>query len=153
MKRCCQCKQEKPFPEFAKDSSRPDGLQRRCRPCQKGRSRGHYETNKPVYREAGYRMRNQLRDDVRVIKEASPCVDCEKSYPYYVMQFDHVGTDKVGSIASMISRHKGREAVFAEIAKCELICANCHAIRTHTRRYLEDERPAAQLVSKTGAGS
>jgi len=62
-----------------------------------------------------------------------PCTDCGKTYPTFVMQFDHIGSDKVKDV-SKLKAHK-RELLLAEIAKCEVVCANCHAIRTHNRGY------------------
>ena len=31
--------------------------------------------------------------------------------------------------------------ICSEIAKCELVCANCHAVRTYERRLAESPRP------------
>lgn len=66
-----------------------------------------------------------------------PCVDCKKKYPYYVMQFDHIGTDKTGNVGK-IARTSGIAAVKAEIAKCEVVCANCHAERSWQRLNMPD---------------
>lgn len=64
-------------------------------------------------------------------KESHPCTDCGNFFPYYVMQFDHL-KDKYLGIARMWAH--SLERIEQEIAKCELVCANCHAIRTHKRR-------------------
>lgn len=48
------------------------------------------------------------------------------------MDFDHVRGAKVSGIANMWSWHPDR--VRTELAKCELVCANCHRIRTVRRR-------------------
>lgn len=51
------------------------------------------------------------------------------------MQWDHLpGTLKLGDISSLIGLP--RERVLAELAKCELVCANCHAARTYRRSGL-----------------
>ncbi len=34
-KRCCHCKKELPLSAFCRDTSRPDGLNKRCRSCYK----------------------------------------------------------------------------------------------------------------------
>ena len=69
--------------------------------------------------------------------KAAPCMDCGVSYPPYVMDFDHrPGEEKVLPVATMISDSWGRERIEAEIAKCDLVCANCHRVRTHLRRVL-----------------
>lgn len=77
---------------------------------------------------------DRLREEVRQYKETRACVDCAQFYPYYVMDFDHVNGEKKSAVADIIKSNSSRTAVFAEIAKCELVCANCHRIRTHNRR-------------------
>lgn len=59
--------------------------------------------------------------------KARPCLDCGHEYPYYVMDFDHVNL-------SLAAHHRyALETVRKEIAKCDIICANCHRIRTWIR--------------------
>jgi hypothetical protein len=60
-----------------------------------------------------------------------PCTDCGVKYPPYVMQWDHISNDKKYTISSIASA--SMEKILAEIAKCELVCANCHAIRSYER--------------------
>lgn len=71
---------------------------------------------------------------VRQLKEATPCLDCGKSYPYYVMDFDHLG-DKEYAINRMMTTGYSIAAVQQEIDKCELVCSNCHRERTHRRAH------------------
>jgi hypothetical protein len=83
--------------------------------------------------ETNKRLRTEKQAYVRDLKESTPCSDCGNTFPYYVTQFDHIGTDKIMSIADMISSRASWAVLKAEIAKCELVCANCHAERTHNR--------------------
>ena len=49
------------------------------------------------------------------------------------MQWDHLpGEEKIASLGDLSRRHN-RERVLAEIRKCELVCANCHSLRTLRR--------------------
>lgn len=61
----------------------------------------------------------------------APCADCGFQFASVAMDFDHVHGVKTAGIAQMGSW--SREKVLTEIAKCELVCANCHRTRTHTR--------------------
>jgi hypothetical protein len=72
-----------------------------------------------------------LRQLIRESKQ-KPCMDCGIKYPYYVMQFDHVRGKKSVNLSGMHLRY-GRLQILAEIAKCDVVCANCHAERTHSR--------------------
>lgn len=102
---------------------------------QRASARRHYLANrqKMIDRAAAHSRadRRRLRELVRAAK-ARPCADCGVVYPYYVMQFDHVG-DKAFTIGTAIGRGVAVDRVFAEIEKCEVVCANCHAERTHRR--------------------
>lgn len=65
-----------------------------------------------------------------------PCADCEKSYPYYVMDFDHVRGDKKFNLSQATSHRRALKAVEDEIDKCDVVCSNCHRERTFTRTGL-----------------
>ncbi len=72
----------------------------------------------------------EFRDWLFVLK-SNPCMDCTRTYPSVAMDFDHVRGEKHSEVTDMWSW--SRSKVLAEIAKCELVCANCHRVRTYTR--------------------
>lgn len=78
--------------------------------------------------------RDKIRQYVQDLKEATPCTDCGLSYPYYVMDFDHISGLKVKGITKMVAENVSLERIKDEIAKCEVVCANCHRVRTHIRK-------------------
>jgi len=70
------------------------------------------------------------------LKDGVPCADCGETFPVYVMHWDHLpGFEKVDEVSSMVG-HRTRAAILEELKKCELVCANCHVLRTisHERR-------------------
>jgi hypothetical protein len=67
-------------------------------------------------------------------QKSRPCHDCGIQYPYYIMQFDHVRGQKMFNLSKCASSPHSKKKVEAEIAKCEVVCANCHASRTWQRR-------------------
>jgi hypothetical protein len=91
----------------------------------------HYKKNKQLYRVAAAATRVRRINKVNTLKSV-PCVDCGVQYPPYIMQFDHTQPGKVDSISRLV-RRASMPAVLAEIAKCEVVCANCHASRTYNR--------------------
>lgn len=58
-----------------------------------------------------------------------PCVDCGNSNPI-VLEFHHVRGVKEANVGSLISGGYSDETIFSEIAKCDVVCSNCHKIRT-----------------------
>lgn len=67
------------------------------------------------------------------LKQDIPCTDCGQSFPPYVMHWDHLpGHEKIDEIGSMVGSRR-RDVILAEIGKCELVCANCHVMRTVAR--------------------
>lgn len=60
-------------------------------------------------------------------------MDCRVQYQPYVMDFDHRDRKvKVASINQMINLHSySKNKILEEIEKCDLVCANCHRIRTY----------------------
>lgn len=62
------------------------------------------------------------------------CVDCARAFPDNpeVFTFDHLpGTIKTKSLARMMGMPWAK--IEEELDKCELVCHNCHAIRTANR--------------------
>jgi hypothetical protein len=81
-----------------------------------------------------HKARADLIAEVTVLKSA-PCTDCGNCFPPECMDFDHVGDDKLGNVGTMTTNGNSRASVMAEIAKCELVCANCHRTRTKNRSH------------------
>ena len=91
--------------------------------------RKHYHENKQQYLD---RNAASLAECLRIMQDAKsvPCMDCGQSYPHYVMDFDHRNpTQKIAEVGRM-ARH-GKRKLLEEIAKCDVVCANCHRERTH----------------------
>lgn len=82
--------------------------------------------------EQAARQRRKLQNFVRRLRE-QPCTDCMGEYPWYVMEFDHCRGVKDTDIAKMVHKPVGMERLRREIAKCDLVCANCHRARTYAR--------------------
>ena len=68
------------------------------------------------------------------LKAGRPCSDCGQAFHPAAMQWDHLpGRSKEADLA-VLARRGSRKRVLDKIAKCELVCANCHALRSHLRR-------------------
>lgn len=93
---------------------------------------GWYERNKDSKQEYARNTYNDRKKAIILYKESNPCMDCGVSYPYYVMHLDHrEGEVKFKNISRMTTYSQAK--ILAELAKCDLVCSNCHAIRTFNR--------------------
>ena len=63
-----------------------------------------------------------------------PCVDCGRTFPYFVMQFDHRDPREKKYLVSQMVGRTGTETILAEVRKCDIVCTNCHRERTYQRR-------------------
>lgn len=59
-----------------------------------------------------------------------------------IFQFDHLDRQaKVGIVSRMIGRHSDPAILIREMAKCQLVCANCHHMKTLQKQdYLPIQR-------------
>ena len=76
---------------------------------------------------------------IRDYKERHPCADCGIQYPYYVMDFDHVRGRKHKNVMELVPT-LSKKKIDEEIAKCEIVCSNCHRVRTHMRKIKKEEK-------------
>lgn len=92
-----------------------------------------YKDKEVMYaRQATHREKNF--QEMWALLAASECMDCRLQDPR-VLQFDHrPGVEKRFSIASAVGNSTRSWALIqTEIDKCDIVCANCHIIRTATR--------------------
>lgn len=86
----------------------------------------------PYQRARKQRLRETNLAYLRELKSKTPCTDCGRKYHYAVMDFDHLDPKQKTNIVRYF-RNFSIERMKQEIAKCELVCANCHRVRTYTR--------------------
>ena len=82
------------------------------------------------------RKRRYWRSQLRMLKrlKQQPCADCGGRFPSCAMDFDHRDpAEKRHTISRMVGR-AGTARIMAEVAKCDIVCANCHRDRTYRRR-------------------
>lgn len=100
---------------------------------QQEAKRRYYERNKETVKD---KARNHARETRAKIKQwlhnyllGHPCVDCGETDPI-ILEFDHI-RDKEFSIGEANSMGISLKRVIAEVAKCEVRCANCHRKKTY----------------------
>jgi 5-methylcytosine-specific restriction endonuclease McrA len=129
---CATCGAEKDRTAFAPSVLRKPS--KVCRECKSTYNRQWYEQNRDRQLESsrrrGRRQRQITRDILRRAKDR-PCLDCGERFPPEAMDFDHVKGTKVRVVSQLVNFPVVR--LLAEIEKCELVCANCHRIRSARR--------------------
>ena len=150
-KLCWKCSTAKPVAAFSKDKSRADGLQPICKPCAKIARLAQLELRPDGQRQAYKKWRanpeNAAKASARTVRnrraradmlierfKSAPCMDCKQSFPTCCMDFDHrPGVEKLFGLNFNSLSYRPLEAIMDAIAKCDLVCANCHRIRTVSR--------------------
>lgn len=134
MKQCSTCKRMLSLDDFDRNRAKKDGRQYACKECRVAANAAFYQRTKESLRKTREAAKNRVRDRnkriVRAHLESNPCTDCGIT-DWRVLEFDHL-SDKTGSIANMMGGHSEKN-LRAEIDKCDVVCANCHRIRTYTR--------------------
>jgi hypothetical protein len=135
MKTCTRCGVDRPATEFRIKNKKTGRRSSWCRSCRSAYGKLHYQQHKQAYlaRNKTHRHRRQGRSAywhwLMTYLDSHPCVDCGQA-DLVVLQFDHRdGTEKVSTIGAMLN-HSSWAKLLAEVAKCDVRCANCHRLRT-----------------------
>lgn len=115
-------------------------------------ARKHYQENKDVYKKRARKWGDERRKDLfeylNNLKKA-PCADCKVPYPPYVMDFDHRdgGKTKLRNLSVLARRATSFEVIEAEVAKCDVVCANCHREREFKRQWSKSRKGSCAQVA------
>lgn len=93
--------------------------------------KARHQKTKTERQERNKAHRKLLRAIADEWKNAYPCADCGRDFPSFVKDFDHRKGSKLFNIADIVKRGVSIEKLVEEILKCDVVCANCHRIRTH----------------------
>lgn len=122
MKTCTKCKFSKDLNSFWKKSGAKDGLNSWCKTCANA-----IKSSKDC---TAWRIRTKEK---LVQHFGNKCVDCFFVGPPFMFDFDHRDPSlKSFGIADSLTANYAK--LLAEAEKCDLVCANCHRMRTHKQR-------------------
>ena len=148
LRHCRVCGEAKPLADFPYRSLGRGTRQWICLTCQRSYSRGWYRRNRARHsktaRRTEARQRAAAAAFVRQYLATHPCLGCGET-DVLVLDFDHQ-RDKVTDVSAMVRHGWSTQAIELEIAKCQVLCANCHRRATalkgrwyRTRAIREDE--------------
>ena len=93
--------------------------------------RAHNEKRADAVKAAKARASAEKRAVLAALKDR-PCTDCGGRFPAVAMDFDHVEGEKKFNVSRVGSFSLLR--LLEEVKKCEVVCANCHRVRTAERK-------------------
>ena len=135
-KRCSTCRVWKRLEEFHRRTKAADGRQSVCRECNIAAQIRFHADHPELCRERISKRARRVLDERRTLLLhylwSHPCVDCGEP-DAVVLDFDHVRGPKVANVSTLVFALKPWSVIQAEIAKCEVVCANCHRRRTAKR--------------------
>lgn len=108
------------------------GGNRRWRNLQRARER--VPTDKRAMVAAAKRDDRDGRRKIYHAMKSAPCADCRQTFDPVCMDFDHRGEEAKLFTISRMALSIGLDKLRAEVAKCDLVCANCHRLRTKNRQ-------------------
>jgi hypothetical protein len=134
VKRCPTCRATRKIDPKSKERTRrwvSENRERHNATMRRYRARRYAEDGE--WRDSGPKAKDQKEWMMQL--KSSPCLDCGGSFPACCMDFDHVrGGKKKHCIGTMFAHHYSRELILLELEKCDLVCSNCHRIRTRDRK-------------------
>jgi 5-methylcytosine-specific restriction endonuclease McrA len=138
MKTCSKCFILKSENEFFYQDKHANKLHAQCKTCYAEQRRNtwkeHYYRYGSNYRERALTRNRKLKVIRRIqlleyLSDKS-CVICGITDPR-VLEFDHIDPKKKSfSIAQGLSSTLNWGTILNEISKCQILCANCHKIKT-----------------------
>lgn len=120
---CRSCNQELPLTKFKPRSNRGRQAGQRNSQC-----------NRCLYVKHTRPRVDERNAKIAAYKLERGCADCGYSAHPAALEFDHLpGSMKKFNIGGKVASYS-EKTLWEEIAKCDVVCANCHNIRTAERR-------------------
>lgn len=135
-KTCSKCEQELPNEEFAWKNKREGTKSAWCKPCYREYDKARWQVKSADDKQNKLDRSRTRADSLRQLiwdyLKVNPC-PCGETDPV-VLEFDHRdGVIKKGNVCEMVARGSSVKTIIDEIAKCDVLCANCHRRKTATQ--------------------
>jgi len=123
---CTTCNIEQPIENFHKAKTKKDGYSYTCKLCRQLYHKKHYENNTHNYKQNANDQKNKIKVFLNNYKQTLQCEICKESR-HYCLDFHHIENNKEYNISDMAGRGVSINTLMNEIAKCQILCKNCHA--------------------------
>lgn len=134
LKQCSRCLKKKPEVDFGWHKKSLNRRRTVCKPCRNSDARAWKKMSK-VHVNRQVMDRHRSKKKFWVASFGGVCQDCGGEYPTEVYDFHHLNPEEKDKSMKVLFSYCN-EKIEKELAKCVLLCANCHRIR-HITNYVE----------------
>lgn len=147
LRRCSACEQWRDIQDYSTNSWNGKRYGSKvCRPCQRIKARESSDRFLATRGGPQFSVSRKQPDGMTgrerhahwaTFKMQKGCADCGRSDDWRALQFDHrPGEEKSFTIGEAIKStgSYSDDEIATEIAKCDVVCADCHVERTRKRR-------------------
>jgi hypothetical protein len=112
-----------------------------CANCHRVRSQrqslGFVSRNPPGASPRAQEKREIARAHARMLLyiRSVPCPDCRQTFSPFAMEFDHRDPREKRFVVTRMVGRSSVARILEEVAKCDVVCANCHRMRTYRQRH------------------
>ena len=139
--KCSRCGEVKPASHFYTNRRGHNGLGAYCRICH----RAYFASRPKINAERTKQYRAEKRSYVQAEKVRRGCAECGECHPA-CLEFHHLdAAEKSDNLAKMVDSQRPYAVLDAEMAKCEVLCSNCHRKMHWNER--QQTKPAIELMA------
>lgn len=125
---CTKCNVDKPTTEFNQNKAKKSGYQSFCKSCMKEYKLSYYQENKTTVITKVRENKRKVREWFNDYKSGLACEECGQNHPA-TLDFHHLDSDaKDVEVGQLVGYGYGKDLILAEVAKCKVLCSNCHRI-------------------------
>lgn len=128
-KKCTKCGEVKPHTEFHKHKQTKSGLKSRCKSCNRKEAREFYQRNPEPFKARARKYGKQYRADrirkLHELRDRSHCIVCHET-DSCVLDFHHLDGSQDENMPVSRAAGSSWSKMWKELAKCTVVCANCH---------------------------
>lgn len=123
-KKCGDCGLEKLIEEFSRKGA---GWQHSCKACRRKYSKNHYQRNREYYSSRNKVRKDEWRAWWVEYRRTLKCSMCPETH-IACLDFHHRDPRKKEGNLSVVagSGAWSKERILKEVAKCDVVCSNCH---------------------------
>lgn len=122
-------------------------MPRRDREKQNEYQRAWYARNKAEQQAKVKANKHRYRKQWREFKATLSCINCGYSHPA-ALDFHHVIKSPDNKSVNQLLRRDAFKAVYEEIKKCVVLCANCHRVHHYDEHVVRKQKKKRKKLNR-----